>query len=1282
MFARGVDNGLQAQTRIGTAKRDVTPLNNGFPTMWMGGFSPRFTAQGVARPIYTRALAIEDGTTRRVVVSADILGFSPSLGRKIRDSVLTRFGLQDQDLLLVASHTHKGPALVEKLDPYISYGLKGFYSLDVPGRRNALVSPRALSLNGSGAHIEVPNSSSLNVTGSLTAEAWIRSTSATAQQAIVERYKTLGYTTSDGGYVLRLNSGKLQFYLLQNGERFDVLQSITTIQPNRWYHVAGVYDGATSQMRIYVDGSLDTSKTTTFTPGTGTSSVKIGAQGDNGSHTFAGLIDEVRVSAAALYVSNFVPRASLSAMLDTRGLWKFDGQSAADSSANGNNGMPVGGFDFSGDVPAGWYDGPGASSYALSLDGIGTRVEVPAPQGGPLDLTGSLTVEAWINTSNVAASQAIIERYSTSGQSYSGYALRLTQGKLQFYVIGSPGQLDFVEAIASIQPNRWYHVAGVYDSAAAQLRLFVHGSLRASKATSTAPVSGASSLKIGGRGDDGSQSGFIGLIDEARVTAGALYASSFDPNLRLNLVAEVRGLWKFDGRTSADSSATNSHGAPSGRLDEIGVVQQYSDWLAGAIVNLIGDALGRIAASPAVRLLYGEGSANFCSNRRSAGGPIDQSVPVLAIQDAGTASLLAVVFGHACHAITVTNGNLYHSDYPGVAAEALESANPGLTALFVAGAAGDVSPLPTTPENAGAQLQAAVNQVLQSGLRDTLSGGPDQTQYRVLNLPLSISPNLRALYDSVRQAGPSAHADSIVKQLDASIPLPTTLPLPIQTWRFRAAPGDTDLVIIALGGELLAGYAQIFRDSLGAGRRIWVAAYANELPGYVPTDTALTNGGYEPGRSAENPYLSQSSMVVYNWPGPLQVGLQASIMSATREMVVGTPHSLALGGTGAHVLVTNSASLNITSDLTVEAWIRTTSSAAQQAIIERYNTFGWATEDGGYALRLVSGKVQFFVLQNGERFDVLQSKATLSAHTWYHVAGVYESASGQVRLYVNGEQDTSKASAYAPGTGTSTIKIGAQGDNAANTFAGLIDEARISASALYSTTFVPPASLTSAAATRGLWKFDGESAADYSAFGNTGSLVGGATFSTEVPQGGGPNPNVTSTPCDIRACVGAEEAMAPPSKLEMRQDLTDAFAPAFSLARSGLTRVENADAIAYRADRRQTAQTIRERGITALRIGIPSVTSVPLADRVSSQRGVSPLLNSGRSGPPTEVEIQIYDLAGRRVRVAFREALEPGHYRYDWDGKDDVGRQLAPGVYIAVVRAAGQTSRSKLVLTR
>ena len=117
----------QADTfKVQTAKADITPSTHGFPTMWLAGFAARGStpASGTsAYPLYVRALAIRDSVGTKVIVSADILGFTRELHQQISTLVQGKHGLQPADLMLNASHTHSGPVLRDNLDPEVTYGL-------------------------------------------------------------------------------------------------------------------------------------------------------------------------------------------------------------------------------------------------------------------------------------------------------------------------------------------------------------------------------------------------------------------------------------------------------------------------------------------------------------------------------------------------------------------------------------------------------------------------------------------------------------------------------------------------------------------------------------------------------------------------------------------------------------------------------------------------------------------------------------------------------------------------------------------------------------------------------------------------------------------------------------------------------------------------------------------------------------------------------------------------------------------------------------------------------
>lgn len=97
----------------GSAKVDITPPL----TIPYLGYEPRHAFfQGVHDPLYARAVALDDGVTQAILITADALGFSNALlgpGRnfttEVRQRVAAHTGVPPAHVLLTASHAHSTP---------------------------------------------------------------------------------------------------------------------------------------------------------------------------------------------------------------------------------------------------------------------------------------------------------------------------------------------------------------------------------------------------------------------------------------------------------------------------------------------------------------------------------------------------------------------------------------------------------------------------------------------------------------------------------------------------------------------------------------------------------------------------------------------------------------------------------------------------------------------------------------------------------------------------------------------------------------------------------------------------------------------------------------------------------------------------------------------------------------------------------------------------------------------------------------------------------------------
>jgi hypothetical protein len=62
------------------------------------------------------------------------------------------------------------------------------------------------------------------------------------------------------------------------------------------------------------------------------------------------------------------------------------------------------------------------------------------------------------------------------------------------------------------------------------------------------------------------------------------------------------------------------------------------------------------------------------------------------------------------------------------------------------------------------------------------------------------------------------------------------------------------------------------------------------------------------------------------------------------------------------------------------------------------------------------------------------------------------------------------------------------------------------------------------------------------------------------------------------------------------------------------------------------------------------------------------------------VRLSVHDLAGRTVRLLLDGPPGSGRGRTAWDGRDDAGKAVAPGVYFARLSQAGVTRSLPIVL--
>jgi neutral ceramidase len=107
------DSGYAQGFRAGVARRDITPTE----PIYLSGYASRNKAsEGVDQPIFARALAIEDSQgTKVVLVTIEVVGVTREFTESIADRLKTEHGIKRECFMMIASHTHNGPAVYGNL---------------------------------------------------------------------------------------------------------------------------------------------------------------------------------------------------------------------------------------------------------------------------------------------------------------------------------------------------------------------------------------------------------------------------------------------------------------------------------------------------------------------------------------------------------------------------------------------------------------------------------------------------------------------------------------------------------------------------------------------------------------------------------------------------------------------------------------------------------------------------------------------------------------------------------------------------------------------------------------------------------------------------------------------------------------------------------------------------------------------------------------------------------------------------------------------------------------
>jgi hypothetical protein len=300
-------------------------------------------------------------------------------------------------------------------------------------------------------------------------------------------------------------------------------------------------------------------------------------------------------------------------------------------------------------------------------------------------------------------------------------------------------------------------------------------------------------------------------------------------------------------------------------------INRYTAELTDALEKV---ALAALADRRPARLEWSVGEVGFAKNRRTPGGPVDHSLPLLVVRSPDGKTIRAIYVTYACHCVTLSN-NKISGDWAGFAQAAIERSHPGAIALVSIGCGSDANPTSgvvgdnvAVAAEQGDEIAREVERLTKGKLKP-VTGEIGATLAQV-QLPLNPVPERAELTRLAAEESPAGYnAKYQLAKLDRGEQLQAAIDYPIQTWTF----GDS-LTMVFLAGEVCVDYSVRLKEELDASR-LWLNGYSNDFCCYVPSERLLKEGGY--GGGAE--------IVYFALPATLAAGMEEKVVSEVHRQV-------------------------------------------------------------------------------------------------------------------------------------------------------------------------------------------------------------------------------------------------------------------------------------------------------------------------------------------------------------------------------------------------------------
>lgn len=687
-----------------------------------------------------------------------------------------------------------------------------------------------------------------------------------------------------------------------------------------------------------------------------------------------------------------------------------------------------------------------AHDGVLQVDGNNSWANVG--DANALDITGDLTLEAWINPQGPGTHNTVGGVIAGKDNAY--LLARSPDGSISFALNGPGGTWNWTDTGYDAPLDTWTHLAMTFDGSEQTVKLYANGELAATSTDGIIPTgitSGSGAFAIGGRPAQDEE--FEGQIDDVRVWNDLRTADEIRENYDQKLSGSETGLagyWNFDdvsGNTVQDGTSNNNDATLAGNArvnNTLGASMEFDgngDYVSTSGVNLANksfswefDAYRDSTANTDLALTshdgtsgnqhffhagyldgntfrysFNQASGNYRIDYTDTTGPNGNGTDVWN-HWAGTYDAESNV------ARLYLNGEL-------VVTEVFDGDFLGTASLFIA----STDPAQSTGHYFDGKLD---NVRVWDGVR---TGEEIQENYNTV-LTGDQDGKLLANYTFEETSGSTVTNTANSGTYDGTAVGDYN--------RVDVSPNNFTNTITIEENEVVQGNM----NSAGADGSATFSADATNAHGTVTINASTGRWTYTP---HENYHGSASFVLTATGANGTTdsetINVTINADAAQRSPVSNTA-VLVLDGTNDYVAIADNASLDMAAgqSFTLEAWINTSSVTGISTIIDKAAD---NADDPNYRLAIIDGKLDFWTPESGN----VNSGALLTTNEWTHVAVSYDAATDQMTFYLNGDQAgevqtvTSIGDVNAGPLHIGTDSVGVQGGD--RFFDGMIDDVRI-----------------------------------------------------------------------------------------------------------------------------------------------------------------------------------------------------------------------------------------------